>query len=203
MHTNEAKTGQTLSANKDPAPPHPPQHIVTGLKWKSMLGKKKNQTNSLFLITQKFNFFVAKAKIQSTRVKIINKNKVLCIPVPTDHCLGRKQRNNKNKTMAVTAVTITCNRYTLQHWSVTSPFAKTPQKQTNNKRQKKKYKPQSDPPSSLPDPNTFLKYLSAHSKHLFCFLAEAGDINHTGGEGGKEGGRWSSRRGGGRGDFFF
>lgn len=77
------------------------------------------------------------------------------------------------------------------------PLRQNPPKTNQQQKTKKKYKPQSDPPSSLPDPNTFLKYLSAHSKHLFCFLAEAGDINHTGGEGGKEGGRWSSRRGGG------
>lgn len=81
------------------------------------------------------------------------------------------------------------------------PLRQNPPKTNQQQKTKKnKNKPQSDPPSSLPDPNTFLKYLSAHSKHLFCFLAEAGDINHTGGEGGKEGGRWSSRRGGG---FFF
>lgn len=69
------------------------------------------------------------------------------------------------------------------------PPRQNPPKTNQQQKTKTNYKPQSDPPSSLPDPNTFLKYLSAHSKHLFCFLAEAGDINHTGGEGGREGRR--------------
>lgn len=83
------------------------------------------------------------------------------------------------------------------------PLRQNPPKTNQQQKTKKKYKPQSDPPSSLPDPNTFLKYLSAHSKHLFCFLAEAGDINHTGG-GGREGRREVElEKGGGAGGFFF
>lgn len=77
----------------------------------------------------------------------------MCIPAPTNRCLGRKKTNKKNKTMAVTTVTITCNWYTLQHWSVSPPH----------------YKPRSNP-RVPPDPNTILKYLSAHSKHISCSL---------------------------------
>lgn len=79
--------------------------------------------------------------------------------------------NKQNKTMAVTTVTRTCNWYTLQHWSVSPP----------------NYKPQSNP-VSLPDPNTILKYLSAHSKHISCclsFLCELAEgFKHTGRGGG-------------------
>lgn len=43
------------------------------------------------------HFCKKETKIQTICVKIINKDKVLCIPAPTDRCLGRKKQN-KQKT---------------------------------------------------------------------------------------------------------
>lgn len=118
------------------------------------------------------HFFCKNRKKETRCVKIINKDKVLCIPAQTNRCLGRKQMKKKNKTkkkMAVTTVTITCSWYTLQHWSVSSP---------------KNYKPQSNP-VSLPGPNTILKYLSAHSKHISCSVFSVRSLKAA---------MWSSQR---------
>lgn len=102
--------------------------------------------------------------------------------------------------MAVTAVTITCNRYTLQHWSVTSPFAKTPQKQTNNKRQKKNTNPSLTPPRPSPTPIHSLNICQLIQNISFAFsLKPVILITQGGREGRKEGG--GAREGGG--DFFF
>lgn len=63
MHTNEAKTGQTLSANKDPAPPHPPKKHSDGSEVKTHVGGKKktsfpNYTKIQLFLLQKQKYRV-------------------------------------------------------------------------------------------------------------------------------------------------
>ena len=78
----------------------------------------------------------------------------------------KQQKQTKNKTMAVTTVTITCNWYTLQHWSVSPP--------------QKNYKPQSNPgPSPTPIQSLNICQLIQNISLALSLLCEGGDVTRT------------------------
>lgn len=112
----------------------------------------------LFLSTQQFNISAkTKTKIQTICVKIINKDKVLCIPTPTDRCLRRKTNKKQTNKQKNNGSYNGDNNMQLIYFTALICIS-----------------PKTTNPSltmSLPDPNTILKYLSAHSKHISCSLS--------------------------------
>lgn len=131
-----------------------------------------------YTIIQHFFFAKNKTKIQTICVKIINKDKVLCIPAPTDRCLGRKTKpktTNKQNNGSYNGD----NNMQLIYF--TALICISP----------KNYKPQSNPhPSPTPIQSLnicqLIQNISLALSLCLCELAEGGDVNHTGRGGSKK-----------------